>query len=531
MLDWSIVLAAASGLILFLYGMEQFSREITKVAGENFRSFLKKATKSTPRTVLLGCIVTAFAQSSTAVTIIAIGLVDSGVMSFAQSLGVILGASIGTTLTAQMVAFRFMSLSPIFIPIGFLLGIVGGRFAFLGKPIFFFGLVFFGISMVSDAATPIKDDPAIMAYLVNLDSIPLAILIGFAITNLFQSSSVFTGLVVVLSGSGVLAIGQAIPLILGSNIGTLTPLIASLNMGIFSRRAAAAHMLMNIGGVLLVLLFLHPFTLLVVDIGGSAGQQAANAHTLINVITTIVFLVVLGPFTRLIERLIPGKEEEILFQTVALDDKLPEDNATAFSKIEDELKNLLSKTEAALDDSASMLPQPDKATFQRLLKREALNDYLDEHIEEAIITLSHRKLGQKEASRTVLLVRMSNSLEQLADLAAATGYISNSMGARGTSISDEGLSELGDIHMRIKEDIRLLKAGFPRISDENVASMRQNEIRMRERINHAYSNHLKRLQEGRAYAGNSFVKAISRLETAHGKLREIRKLCEIYGRS
>ncbi len=528
MLDWSIMLAAASGLILFLYGMEQFSREIQKVAGENFRAFLKKATKSTPRAVLLGCVVTAIAQSSTAVTVITLGLVDSGLMSFTQSLGVILGAGIGTTLTAQLVAIKFTALGPVFIPLGFLLGIFGGRFAFLGKPLFFFGLVFFGISMVSDAAAPLKDDPNVMSYLSTLDSVPLAILIGFVLTNVFQSSSVFTGLVVVLSGSGVLAIGQAIPLILGSNIGTLTPLLASLNLGLFSRRAAAAQMLFNIGGVLIILPFLHPFTQLILDFGGSSAQQAANAHTLFNIITTCLFLLVLGPFTRLVEHLVPGKEEEILFQTEALDEELPSENDAAFSRIEEELKNLLSKTESALDESASLFPSPTKTAFQRLLKREALNDYLDERIEKAILQLSQRKLSQKEASRTVLLVRMSNSLEQLADLAAATGYIANSTASRGVPVSGGALSEIGDMHMRLKEDLRLLKADFPSISDANIVSMRQNEIRMRERINAAYAGHLRRLYAGKAYAGNSFVKAMSRLETAHGKLREIRKLCELY---
>jgi phosphate:Na+ symporter len=145
MLEWSLILAAASGIILFIYGMEQFSKEIQKVAGERFRSFLKKATRNTPRAVLLGCIVTAVVQSSTAVSVITLGLVDSGVLSFTQSLGIILGAGIGTTLTAQLVAFKFTLLGPLFIPLGFLIGIFGGRFAFIGKPLFFFGLVFIGI--------------------------------------------------------------------------------------------------------------------------------------------------------------------------------------------------------------------------------------------------------------------------------------------------------------------------------------------------------------------------------------------------
>ncbi len=299
-------------------------------------------------------------------------------------------------------------------------------------------------------------------------------------------------------------------------------------MGLFARRAAAAQLLFNIGGVLIILPFLHPFTAMIMDFGGTNAQQAANAHTLFNVITTCAFLLVLRPFTRLVERLVPGREEEILFQTESLDEMLPDENEAAFSRIEGELRNLLSKTEAALDESAALFPSMGKGAFQRLLKREALNDYLDDRIEKAIIELSKRKLSQKEASRTVLIVRMSNALEQLADLAAATGYIANSAASRGIPVSGEALAEIGDMHMRLKEDISLLKTDFPSISQSTVASMRQNEIHMRERINAAYANHLKRLYAGKAYAGSSFVKAMSRLETAHGKLREVRKLCELY---
>jgi phosphate:Na+ symporter len=368
-----------------------------------------------------------------------------------------------------------------------------------------------------------------MSYLANLDSVPLAILVGFVLTNIFQSSSVFTGLVVVLAGSGVLSVEHAIPMVLGSNIGTLTPLISSFNLGLFSRRTAAAQLLFNIGGVLIILPFLHPFSSLIMDFGGTPAQQAANAHTLFNLITTAAFLLVLGPFSVLVERLVPGKEEEILFQTAAIGDELPGSNKQAFSQIEAELRNLLGRTESVLDESASLFQSHSKRAFQRLLKREALNDYLDQRIEKATIEMSQRKLGPKEASRAMLFARMSNALEQLADLGASAGYVANSIASRNMRLSDEALSELGGIHMLLKEDLRLLRRGFPEISAADVASMRQNEISMRGRINSAYSNHLKRLYGGKAYSASPFVKAISRLESAHAKLREVRKLCEMYG--
>ncbi|MDD5172079.1 MAG: Na/Pi cotransporter family protein [Candidatus ainarchaeum sp.] len=529
MLDWSIILAAASGLILFLYGMEQFSREIQKAAGESFRAFLKRATKSTPRAVILGCFVTAIIQSSTAVTLITLGLVESGILSFSQSLGIILGAGIGTTITAQLVAFNFTALGPVFILLGFIIGLFGGRFPVIGKAIFYFGLVFFGISMVSIAAAPLQEDPGIVSLISNLSSVPLAIITGFIITNLFQSSSLFTGLVVMFASSGLLTIDMAIPLVLGSNIGTMSPLLASANMGLFAKRASVAQLLFNLGGVLIILPFLPHFTYFIISLGGTTAQQAANAHTLFNIITTVVFLIVLKPVERFVIRVVPGKEEEILFHTEALNDQLPENNSEAFKQIETELAHLMLHTSKVLEESANMFPRPDKNTFNRLRKREALNDFIDEKIEKATLELTMRELEEKETARTVLLIRMSNDLEQLADIGVSLGYVANSIVNRGR-LSDDALAELDTLYKEIEVDLRLIRKKFPRISDDDVASMRQNEISMRESINAVYSRHLKRLKGRTPYAAGAFVKVIARLEAAHAKLREIRKLCEMYGR-
>jgi len=529
MLDWSIILAAASGLILFLYGMEQFSREIQKVAGESFRAFLKRATKSTPRAVILGCVVTAIIQSSTAVTLITLGLVESGILSFTQSLGIILGAGIGTTITAQLVAFKFTALGSVFIPLGFAIGLFGGRFSFIGKAVFYFGLVFFGISLVSMATAPLQEDPAVISLISNLSSVPLAILAGFIITNLFQSSSLFTGLVVMFAGSGFLTIDMAIPLVLGSNIGTITPLLASGNMGLFAKRTSVAQFLFNLGGVLIVLPFLPGFTSLIISLGGTTAQQAANAHTVFNVITTVVFLLVLHPFERFIMRIVPGKEEEILFHTKVLNDVLPDDNQKAFGQLEEELDHLMMHTSKAVEDSSGMFPVPDKDTFNRLRKREALNDFIDEKIEKAALELSMRDLKEKEIARTVLIIRMSNAMEQLADICVNLGYVVNSM-AKWGRLSDDALAELDTLYKGVGEDLRLIRKGFPRVSDATVVSMRQNDISIRESINTVYSRHMKRLKGRTPYAAGAFVKVISRLEAAHAKLREIRKLCELYGK-
>ncbi len=317
-------------------------------------------------------------------------------------------------------------------------------------------------------------------------------------------------------------------LVLGSNIGTITPLISSFRLGLFAKRSAVAQFLYNVAGVLLILPFLPQFVSFIMSLGGGAAQQAANAHTISNVIATAVFLIILQPFSRFVEKLVPGREEEILFQTVSLNDKLPEDNQKAFSMVEAELRHLLSNTIKVMERSRDVMHGEDGQAFRRLLKREALNDYLDERIEGALLELSGRPLSPKGVSRNVLLLRMSNALEQIADLGVAMAYAANSMRTSGKMMSADACSDVDAVHFRIMDDLGHLSANFPAIIDADVAAMRENDALLLEQINSAYSKHLKRLYSRKAYAPATFVKCMSRLESAHGKLREIRKLCELY---
>ncbi|MFH0737353.1 MAG: Na/Pi symporter [Candidatus Micrarchaeota archaeon] len=528
MFDWSILLAAASGLILFLYGMEQFSREVQRVAGGQFRSFIKNATKSPLRGTILGALVTAVAQSSTAVTIITLGLVDSGILSFTQSLSVILGAGIGSTATAQLVALNFSSFAPIFIPAGFLLSMFGGRFSFLGRPVFFFGLVFLGMSLVSQASAPLREDPETIAMISGMDSVLMLLLIGFLATNIFQSSGVSTGLVVVLAGNGILDIDQSIALILGCNIGTLTPLLSSVNLSLFAKRTAMAHLIFNLFGVLILLPFIPQFTDLIVSLGGSTAQQAANAHTLSNVIAVAILLMFIEPIGRLIERIIPGKEEEILFNTEALHGKLPEDDADALVLIDRELRHMLSNISKSMDELEYMLSAPDQHAFRRLLKREALSDFLDERVENSVVELSGRKMGKSAATKAVLIMRISNALEQTADLVMAVGYVIRDMREAGLTMSEGAVADLKAARFMLHDDVKMLRKRFPLISHADVDDMRENDAELRDRITAAYSAHLERIAAGRVHPTGAFVKCMSRMESAHSKLREIRKLCEMY---
>jgi phosphate:Na+ symporter len=527
--NWELLFAIFPGLVLFLYGIEHFSIEIQRVAGERFREALGRLTDNRVKGALLGGLVTALIQSSTATTVIVVGLVNAGTISFAQSLGIIFGANVGTTVTAQLVAFKLTAFAPMFIVLGFLVGLVGGRYRFIGKPIFYFGLVFFSLNLISDAIIPLKTDPSVTSMFASFSSVPVALIAGFVFTTLVQSSSVTSGIIVLLAQGGLITLGQGIPLLLGAAVGTTTTaLIASHRMSLHAKRAAYAHLVFNIAGVILLLPFLVPFTAFIEGLGGTVGQQIANALTVFRSIFAVLFLAALKPFKRLIERIVPGQEEEILFKTRYLGDELPADNDEAFNLIEKELGHMMEVTDSLYDESISLLKTKETRCYQKVVKLEALNDYIDEKIEKAILEFSKTGLTGDYARKTVLLVRISNALEQVADKGKDISASVKNLLESGAKLSEEARKDLSAAYDDFNENIGVMRKSFPRITSKESKTMVKNDEILRSKINLYYKSHLKRLQK--SHDDSMFVELLSLIEAANSKTREIRKLSESYSK-
>jgi phosphate:Na+ symporter len=300
-----LIIAGLTAVILFIYGLESFSQEIQRVSGERFRRFVGQATRLPVIGVVIGALVTAVIQSSSATSVIAIGLVNAGVLSFKNSVGVIFGSNVGTTITAQLVAFKLTAFAPVFIIVGFLLSLLRTRLSAFGKTLFFFGFVFFSLNLISSSLAPLQNDPAFTAWLIQPQNPLLAILVGALVTAVLQSSSVTTGLAIIFVQQGLMSLENAVPLIMGANIGTTaTALIAMFSMDIAAKKTALSHFLFNVGGVVIFtpLLFLYGDRLNA--LGSNPAIALANIHLAFNIGTTIVFLLFIGPFTRLVDRLL-----------------------------------------------------------------------------------------------------------------------------------------------------------------------------------------------------------------------------------
>ena len=304
MSSFRILLTAISAIVLFLYGLEGFSQEIQRVGGAAFSNLLRRLTESRWRGVMLGAVATAIVQSSSAITSLTVALVDAGTISFQSSLGVLLGANIGTTSTAWLVSLKLTSFGPFFIVLGAVLSALPTRFRMLGKAAFYFGFIFFSLNLVSFTLRPLAQSP-VFSEMLTRSSTPLTgAVAGVLITAIVQSSSITTGLCILLVQQNLMPATAAIPIVIGANIGTTaTALVASLKMQKTARHVAVANLCFNTFGVLLFLPFLGAFAVTAVDLAGDPGMAVAWAQLIFNTVMVLTVLLLLRIFHRRLESL------------------------------------------------------------------------------------------------------------------------------------------------------------------------------------------------------------------------------------
>ncbi len=295
--------AALSAIIIFLYGLGGFSRELQEVGGKTLQDWLGRITSNRFYGFIVGAISTAVLQSSSAVTALAVSLVDAGVISFTASLGILLGSNVGTTATAWLVSFKLTGIGPFFIVIGALISALPIRISVLGKAIFYFGVVFFALDLISDELKPLQESETMMGWLAMATTPWLGVLIGMLFTALVQSSSVTTGLSILLVQQGVLPPEAAIAIVIGSNVGsTSTALVAGMKMNPVARATSISNLLFNAFGALLYLPFLGEFSQLLIGMTNDPGIAVALAHLIFNLNISLLLLALLGVIRPWLER-------------------------------------------------------------------------------------------------------------------------------------------------------------------------------------------------------------------------------------
>ena len=461
-IDYVVLLAGLlGGLAIFLLGMDRMTESLRVVAGSRLRTMLVRLTNNRFVGMLTGAGITAAIQSSSITTVLVVGFISSGLMTFQQSLGVIIGANIGSTVTAQIIAFKVTSYALFAVAGGLAINLLakrGDRQA-QGAVVLGIGLVFFGMSLMGDAMTPLRSSDTFIDLMARLENPFLGVAVGAAFTALVQSSAATTGIVIVLAQQGLISLETGIALVLGANIGTsVTAAFAAVGKPREAVRASVAHTMFNVGGVVLWLPLIGVLASIVEWIGGNTPRQVANAHTLFNVFNAFLVIGFVPVFARLVERLVPDQPEDEAATVRAryLDRALLRTPSLALDRARLELLRMADRVRSMLGE---ILPAVLHGTRWELLDIEERDDEVDS-LHRQIITylgeISQTRLSERETEELLGVMEATNSLEAIGDL-IETNLVALGLARieQGLNVSPETTSVLREFHVEIVEALDL----------------------------------------------------------------------------
>ena len=434
-IDWfKLAMGLLGGLAMFLFGMEQMSDGLKAAAGDKLRDLLARLTRNRVMGALTGAFVTAVLNSSSVTTVLVVGFISAGFMTLVQSVGVILGANIGSTFTAQIVAFNVTQYALVMVAIGFFMLFTGkqDKTRYYGAMLMGLGLVFYGMGVMGEAMTPLRTYQPFLDLMIRMENPLLGILVGAIFTGLVQSSAATTGIAIVMATEGLISLPAGIALAFGANIGTcVTALLAALGKPVEAVRAAAVHIIFNIAGVLLWVMFIPQLADFITSISPAAPElsgkarmaaevprQIANAHTVFNVANTLLFLGFTTYFARLVERLVPDrpKPEKVIIRPRYLDKKVIEVPAMALEQVRFELGHMGEIITGMFTSLRSAVADRDREACDGVLKMDDQVDILHEAILDYLSEVRQQPLTDRQSTEFQALMSATINLESLADV-------------------------------------------------------------------------------------------------------------------
>lgn len=514
----SVVMSTLGGLALFLYGLRILSSALKRAIGERMRSLLERLTDRAYRGAIVGAVTSGILQSSSMTMVLLIGLINAGALKLAQGIGVMLGSEIGTTLTAQIIAFKIGAYYLPIIAIGFLLSEIFRRrkLGDVGRIILGFGLLFLGMSILSGGLKGLAESPAILRLLESCSSnVLLGVLVGAGVTAVIQSSSAMTAMVIAMGAAGVLTLPAAIALILGANIGTtITAQIASIGSSLSSRRLAVAQLLTNVIGVAVFIPFVPLFAGLVEGTAASLPRQIANAHTFFNVAVTLAFLPTVGGLVWLTKRLVRGRESANSAAPQYLSSQFLSAPSMALNQARRELLRMAEMSGAMLRNCQHGLLSRDRSEVHTVFETETAVDGLKRSIEEYLDRIPAEGLSSREEARLHVLRHVTGDVERVGDQAVNIAERTKTLLRQGFQFSEEARADLADMFEKTyafyAQTVRALQTDDPQVARE--ALDQEGEVDRLERVYR--ERHLQRSEQGECdpESGILFVEILHNLE-------------------
>ena len=511
-ISWFLLVTSLfGGLGMFLYGMEMMSDGMKMTAGNRMRSILEKLTSNRFFAVGVGAFVTMVIQSSSATTVMLVSFVNSGLLSFTQGLGVILGSNIGSTVTAQIVAFKVTDYALALIAAGALMSLFSKKDSTrnIGFVILGFGLLFYGMKVMSDTMKPLRSNPTFNTILTSFENPFMGILAGAIFTALIQSSSATTGIVITLASGGSITLEAGIPLILGANIGTcVTALLSGLNASREAKRVAIGHVTFNLIGVVLFCFWIPTFAEMVAQTSDNIPRQIANAHTIFNILATVVFIPFTSHIANMIIRFFPDQEKTRNIEKPAvlnLNEEVLEHPPVAISNAQAEIRGVVGLTERVIgslvspfvsDELQTDIEDPDQDFDKGMQVRLDKIEFLNQAIFSYLVKISNQDLDNAQSREVFSLVSVVNYLNSIRNAVSLRfSILLGKKDSLDSGFTEIGQNELIEYHNKMLKQIKRLGKFFEKYDRKKIEKIMKKGEKYKSLDEKYRIEHIKRISE------------------------------------
>lgn len=504
-----ILIELMGGLGLFIYGMKLMGDGLENAAGEGLKHILEKVTSNRLMGVAVGTIITAVIQSSSATTVMVVGFVNAGLMTLSQALGVIMGANIGTTITAQLVAFKLDQIAPLFVFTGaaVVMFAKAKERIEIGNIILGFGILFTGMGAMTAAMAPISASPQFTSLLLTVgDNWLIGIITGLAFTALLQSSSATTGILIALASTNGITINLAIPILFGCNIGTcVTAMIASIGTNKTAHKAALLHLIFNVTGTIIFIPFLGYLGDFVATTSTDISRQIANAHTIFNITNTALLLPFGNFIIKFVNKVIPCEDKIEKMGPKFLDNRFLETPVIAAGQVIKETIRMANKAKKNVELSMKGFINNDEEMINKVYENEKLINILEESITTYLVKLSKCILSDKEKVIVASTFHVVIDIERIGDHAENIADLAVEKINKKLKYSNEALDEINEIYTAVMDALNIAITSYGTRDVNKAKSISGIENLIDSYQKNYRERHIKRLYDGKCTANEGAI--------------------------
>lgn len=511
------VLSLLGGLALFLYGMQTMSTGLEAAAGNKMKSILEKLTSNRIKGVLVGAVITAGIQSSSATTVMVVGFVNSGLMTLKQAVWIIMGANIGTTITGQLIALDIGAIAPLFAigGVAVMMFVKNEKVHHISSIFAGLGILFIGMDMMGAAMEPLQESETFLNLMTQFSNPLIGILVGAVFTAIIQSSSASVGILQALAATGMVPLSSAVYVLFGQNIGTcITAVLASIGMKVNAKRTTIIHLMFNIIGTIIftIICMVTPYVGLIEAITpGDPVAQIANAHTIFNIATTLLLLPFGAQMAEIAERILPDSKKED-DEDLRLKYIRPFESsyaighsAVAVSQVRDEVQRMQGMVVKNISDAFDTLIQFDEKSREKIMEREEYIDYLNKGISEYVVSLMASEMSMDDSRKINGYYAIISNLERIGDHAVNIVEYADDMKKWDLKFSDNVFEELREMKKQCIASLDNVKD----VNSDNVGTVLQRAVELEQKTDDMrdkyFKKQMQRLKKGKCKPQSGIV--------------------------